>query len=1167
MERVLRGNPRGLSVRGIVAALPGAIPAHKASEVLRGLQRRGLVKLKGGVRWQWVGQGRPGSAPPAQGVQQQGQGGQPPLRSAGLPDPRRRVPTDSRWADFRRLCLYYAECVRLEDRAKVSDYAERENQRFLTITQRLDWHAISGGAPVVLPVPPEWGRFIRHIRSQRRSVPRLFLGAPVDFLVLSDRDSDDPVRIISPIFVQQVEFSVEGDCLYLNPVSPVEVNHGWLERRFRKPEDRGAFMEVCGLEQPEPDDEEGSLSKAMPGFHELCTSLFNGYREWWKEFADLGHLDHAPGFLELDERGVYNRAVLIAQPTLKYAGRLYQELLWLAQSASDEDLDKSALRLLFPHGAPAETGPGEQPDQPAKEDSATALCDVGEYEALNRRQREACRLAMSAPLSVVTGPPGTGKSRVVAQAMANAALRRMPVLFASRNHQALEAVVPRLNALVAPEVLAIRLARPFGEPFPESITQTIVNMLAVPRPEGILDRLRGDLVDLERLLSRRLEAEELWKRVFSVYQDLDDAQRALEESLEAIPDSLAAKVSEGLGVPTERAVETAAQTLAQLLERPRSWPRRLVWHLKRFLRGRAAVARADAVDRAYRKELGLSTGTAPALKDPRSCVSLLESLRRWHSVAQAIASKRRLSELRREMELHPNLEEVHGQFARFHKQIPRATERCLGALSQSFGASLSGDVRRRFAEIAAELQNYGDDAERHSRQLRKALKECLPLLLNEIPLWATSNLTAGRNIPRAAGTFDLLIIDEATQCDIASVVPLLYRARRVMAVGDPMQLQHVSTLRRGVDARLRAKFELTDIRFARFTHRVNSFFNLAFTDEDLSARIQLQDHHRCHSAIVGYCNATFYRETLRVMTDPHRLVCPAWEGRSVSGFKWTSVPADAEAAPGGGAISRGQIEAVVRELADLRDCRFPGTVGVVTPFRAQAKRIRDRVAVELGPDLPAYWRFIADTADGFQGDERDVILLSLPGGPGMPRGSRWFLAEGRNRFNVAVSRAKALLHVFADEDWCKGCGIAHIQALCQAWSNQPEDGAGACRLDLVGPKWEPALADALRHAEIPFRQQYPACGRYLDFALIRDGLMLDVEVDGEAYHRDSDGLRKVDDLQRDLVLIANGWKVLRFWVYELREDMSGCVDKIRAVYEGSSEQVGLEANHGQQRDC
>jgi very-short-patch-repair endonuclease len=62
--------------------------------------------------------------------------------------------------------------------------------------------------------------------------------------------------------------------------------------------------------------------------------------------------------------------------------------------------------------------------------------------------------------------------------------------------------------------------------------------------------------------------------------------------------------------------------------------------------------------------------------------------------------------------------------------------------------------------------------------------------------------------------------------------------------------------------------------------------------------------------------------------------------------------------------------------------------------------------------------------------------------------------------------------------------------------------------------------------------------------LIEGDVKLDVEVDGEAYHRDPDGFRKVSDQWRDHQIRGLGWKVLRFWVYELRDDMERCVDRI-----------------------
>jgi len=55
---------------------------------------------------------------------------------------------------------------------------------------------------------------------------------------------------------------------------------------------------------------------------------------------------------------------------------------------------------------------------------------------------------------------------------------------------------------------------------------------------------------------------------------------------------------------------------------------------------------------------------------------------------------------------------------------------------------------------------------------------------------------------------------------------------------------------------------------------------------------------------------------------------------------------------------------------------------------------------------------------------------------------------------------------------------------------------------------------------------------------------LDIEVDGESVHRTAGGGRKDDDYWRDLQLQSLGWRVSRFWVYELREDMPRCVQRI-----------------------
>ena len=109
--------------------------------------------------------------------------------------------------------------------------------------------------------------------------------------------------------------------------------------------------------------------------------------------------------------------------------------------------------------------------------------------------------------------------------------------------------------------------------------------------------------------------------------------------------------------------------------------------------------------------------------------------------------------------------------------------------------------------------------------------------------------------------------------------------------------------------------------------------------------------------------------------------------------------------------------------------------------------IRLKDALETGDELPREFMervsFLASTAHGFQGDERDLILFSLCAGPDLPEGSKVFLRENPNLFNVAVSRARAVLHVVGNRDWALGCGIPFIEKLARrTLPGQPGAGSG-----------------------------------------------------------------------------------------------------------------------------
>ena len=175
-------------------------------------------------------------------------------------------------------------------------------------------------------------------------------------------------------------------------------------------------------------------------------------------------------------------------------------------------------------------------------------------------------------------------------------------------------------------------------------------------------------------------------------------------------------------------------------------------------------------------------------------------------------------------------------------------------------------------------------------------------------------------------------------------------------------------------------------------------------------------------------------------------------------------------------------------------------------------------------------------------------LFSLCGGPDMPEGSTIFLRENPNLFNVAVSRARAVLHVVGNREWALTCRVPFIEKLARR--TLPDFGAGRrARAEPYQSPWEKVLAEALRQSGIPVVAQYPIAGRFLDLATLSPR-KIDVEVDGESFHRTAGGGRKHDDNWRDLQLQSLGWQVCRFWVYELREDLPRCVRRVGSLLQG-----------------
>jgi very-short-patch-repair endonuclease len=417
-----------------------------------------------------------------------------------------------------------------------------------------------------------------------------------------------------------------------------------------------------------------------------------------------------------------------------------------------------------------------------------------------------------------------------------------------------------------------------------------------------------------------------------------------------------------------------------------------------------------------------------------------------------------------------------------------------------------------------------------------------------VPLWATTSLSVRGRIPFHGSFFDLVVLDETGQADIASCLPLLYRARRAVVVGDPKQLSHISHISQAHDPVLLKRYGLLESN-SQFSYSANSMYDLAASCVEPSDIIQFRDHHRSHKDIIGFSNQHFYGGNLHISTSENKLVSLPGQQQALN---WIDVDGQAERPSSGSLVNPKEAKAVVNTLRQqVFNHGYAGSIGVVSPFRAQVNLIRRYVNKdhELTEALEQR-NFLVDTVHKFQGDERDWILFSsVLSSSGVTSGAHRFLANNGNLFNVAITRARASLTIFGSKKGLEQFPVEYLQAFYDYVKGIKESGMSshptpnAMKTD-KSSAWEEKFYCALKDAGIEVLPQWSEDKYELDFALFNGTNKLDIEVDGQAYHENAGGGLSIKDQERNHRLMRLGWDVMRFWVFELREDMQGCVGRV-----------------------
>lgn len=447
---------------------------------------------------------------------------------------------------------------------------------------------------------------------------------------------------------------------------------------------------------------------------------------------------------------------------------------------------------------------------------------------------------------------------------------------------------------------------------------------------------------------------------------------------------------------------------------------------------------------------------------------------------------------------------------------------------------------------------------------KRLLKRCVTVF----PLMAAKALSLNGRLPLEPGLFDLLVIDEAGQVDPASVIPLLYRAKRVVIIGDTQQLPSIINLENS----LHNQIQWSNLFKEKWAYiGKNSILSIIQgTDLPTKCRFMLRDHYRCNPQITQFVSGGYYGGHLNDRTDIAALK-KAYEDEA--GIVWfetdNSVPVD---------YQRYAVnvcpEEVDKVIALVKEIAGKGlSIGVVTPFANQ----KDEIAQQLKSE--GYGKIECATAHGFQGGEKDIIIYSLAVPYNIRPGIKQFLEDQDNLFNVALTRAKSQLLVVGDKKAVQESGIARLiqfMGYVETCGKQYSELKRVQDQELIPiggsvSALETRLADYLQNTLGYEIHQQHSVGRYkLDIAIWdpkrANKVKLDIEVDGVTYHATKQGELRYSDVFRNEYLIKNDWAVLRFWSFELEESWDTCVQKIvdwvenEKIHFGQEKEVVEESN-------
>ncbi|KAG8785291.1 DEAD-box type RNA helicase [Ceratobasidium sp. 428] len=307
--------------------------------------------------------------------------------------------------------------------------------------------------------------------------------------------------------------------------------------------------------------------------------------------------------------------------------------------------------------------------------------------------------------------------------------------------------------------------------------------------------------------------------------------------------------------------------------------------------------------------------------------------------------------------------------------------------------------------ITGKLDTARDQQKNATRVLDAARRKFRFEVLSEADVICSTLSGAGHEVLEPF-EFETVIIDEAAQAiEIATLIPLRYGCKTCILVGDPQQLPPT------VISQLASGLDYNQSLFVRLQRQNPNSVHL------------LSIQYRMHPTISAVPSRLFYQGRLQDGPDMAQRTHQVWHTSSLFGpYKFFDVAhGQEEAQTNHSQINRHEANAALalyeRLQRDFKDTKFDYRIGIVSMYRGQVMHIKSRFQAVFGPAILKLIDF--NTVDGFQGQEKDIIILSCVRA-GMNVQSVGFLADER-RMNVAITRSRSSLFVLGHAATLERC--------------------------------------------------------------------------------------------------------------------------------------------------